>query len=315
MNMRDFKKVVLVYLLISAVTLMSGFIPSGEIQGIKVLPMTLSLLLLIPLFTWLHWYEKHNTQTSSHTNQSFILRIVLLLFALAMIVRFPMVLILGMSFEKTPVIFLTVLTIILIERQKLSDFGFKTERFSKALFTGLAYYLIYGVAWFSTFLGSIYLYTGQIIVPEFDIVTSLVLFPFMTICVGISEEGLFRGFMQTSLSKVYTEKKAILAQAFLFGVWHIVWHISPFNLLDMVFHVTVTFLFGLLFGIIFRLSRNLIPLIFAHGLVDEIPYGIISYPEVEPTGLIFEVSQLLSFFVSLTALYIFIKFLSKRRYT
>lgn len=313
MNTEEILKTILIYLLISALIFVSGLIPSGEIQGIKILPMLLSLLLLTPLLIWYCWYKKRDNQVLTHTTEGYVWQIVLLLFALAMMVRFPMVLILGMSFEKTPVIFLTVLTIILIERGKLSDFGFKTERFSWALFTGLAYYMIFGVTWFFTFFSSVYIYTGQFIIPEFSILYSLALFPFMTLCVGLSEESLFRGFMQTHLTAIFSEKKALLIQAMLFGIWHIVWHISPINLIGMISHVVITFFFGLVFGVFYKLSKNLTPLILAHGLVDAIPYGIISYPEIEPTGFVVESSQLLSFLASLSILYLSVKFISKRK--
>jgi membrane protease YdiL (CAAX protease family) len=93
--------------------------------------------------------------------------------------------------------------------------------------------------------------------------------------VGISEEGLFRGYVQTHLEKFHMSG-AILAQAALFGIWHFVWNLSPLDPLGMVRYVGFTFFIGLLFGYFYSKSRNLVPLILAHGLWNSVPSGIVT---------------------------------------
>jgi membrane protease YdiL (CAAX protease family) len=103
----------------------------------------------------------------------------------------------------------------------------------------------------------------------------------MTLCVGISEEGFFRGYVQTHLERIGTLKQAILAQAMLFGAWHFVWHLSPLDFVGMGQHVAETFFIGLLFGYFYSKSKNLVPLILAHGLLDSVPYGLITNHNAE----------------------------------
>jgi membrane protease YdiL (CAAX protease family) len=97
----------------------------------------------------------------------------------------------------------------------------------------------------------------------------------MTFCVGIGEEGLFRGYMQTHLEKICTPRNAILIQALLFGLWHFVWNLSPFNPARMSLYIATTFLVGLLFGYFYHKARSLTPLVFAHGLWNSVPQGIV----------------------------------------
>ncbi|MCJ7430576.1 CPBP family intramembrane metalloprotease, partial [Candidatus Bathyarchaeota archaeon] len=87
--------------------------------------------------------------------------------------------------------------------------------------------------------------------------------------------GLFRGYMQTHLEKLFTSRKAIVIQALLFGVWHFVWNLSPFDLFAMAQYVGYTFFAGLLFGYFYSKTKNLIPVVFAHGLWDSLPQGIV----------------------------------------
>ena len=97
----------------------------------------------------------------------------------------------------------------------------------------------------------------------------------MTFCVGISEEGLFRGYVQTHLEKFHMNG-AIVFQAMLFGVWHFVWNLSPLDPIGMARYIGFTFFIGLIFGYFYSKSRNLVPLILAHGLWNSVPEGIVA---------------------------------------
>ncbi|MFQ6065561.1 MAG: CPBP family intramembrane glutamic endopeptidase [Candidatus Bathyarchaeia archaeon] len=270
-------KTLLTYFAVSSIILVSGLPIIEDVEDLNLIPATVSVFLLIPLYMWYRRYRQHTklSQQIHKRGKGTIIFVILFLFTLAMVIRIPSVLLLNMAYEKTPVIFLVVLTIVLLEEKDPSIFGFKTERFGRALLLGLVYYLLFEFS-SGLVLGVLaYASTGQIKIIGFNPMPFLLTMPFMTLCVGISEEGLFRGYMQTCLSEVFSRRKAILIQAFLFGLWHFVWHVLPFNPFGMLAHITSTFMFGLLFGYFYSESNNLTPLVLTHGLVDSLPLGYI----------------------------------------
>lgn len=270
-------KILIVYLATSAIVFASSWLGYIGVVGVNLVPATVSLVLLIPLYIW---YRNHRQQTKlseqiRERGKYTILLVVLLLFALALLIRIPAVLLLDMAYEKTPVVFLVVLTMVVLESTDLSVFGFKTRKLGRALLLGLVYYLVYEVS-FSAIGGAlVYGVTGQSAIVGYDPVPFVLTMPFMTVCVGISEEGLFRGYMQTHLNQVYSGRKANLIQATLFGLWHFIWHVRPLDVPGMLFHVLYTFLIGLVFGYFYNKSHNLIPLILTHGLIDSVTQGLI----------------------------------------
>ena len=180
-----------------------------------------------------------------------------------------------MPYEKTPLIYLTILTILFIEKVDVSAFSVKTRNIRKSLLFGFLFFIILdGLASLILYF-LIYVFTSQMPVQSYNVLPFLLTMPFMTLCVGVSEEGLFRGYMQTHLEKFYTSKQAILIQAILFGVWHFVWGLNPFDPVYMLSYVGFTFLTGLLFGYFYSKTRNLTPLVFAHGLFNSVPAGIV----------------------------------------
>ncbi len=88
-------------------------------------------------------------------------------------------------------------------------------------------------------------------------------------CIGFNiinvwmEEGLFRGFYITYISKEHSEKIAMYLAAFLFGLWHLV---TPFRslingemsigifLLMSVGYVVLSMLMGIKWGVLYKLS-------------------------------------------------------------
>jgi len=67
-----------------------------------------------------------------------------------MAIRLPFVLLLGMSFEKTPLIYLLTLTIVLILKADLGAFGLTIAQLGRSLLVGLVYYLLFAFVMFST---------------------------------------------------------------------------------------------------------------------------------------------------------------------
>jgi len=221
-----------------------------------------------------------------------------------------------MPYEKTPLIYLTILTVLIVEQTDVSVFGFKTRNIGKSLLFGFLFFIILDGLASLTFYLLLFGFTNRIPVQSYNVLPFILTMPFMTLCVGISEEGLFRGYMQTHLEKFYTSKQAILIQAVLFGVWHFVWGLNPFDPVYMFSYVSVTFLIGLLFGYFYSKTRNLAPLVFAHGLFDSVPQAIVenqsAFDAFQTISLSFQgLAWILPYIVSAMLTLLFIKYLVK----
>lgn len=305
--------VILLYAVVSVLVFASDFIPLGRVEDVNVSPAIFSLILLVPLFFWhKHYTRRRQFSSEDHAGKGRVWFEVFALFSLAMTARIPLIFLLGMAFEKTAVIYLIVLIVVLASNHHLGSFGFRSENFARSLLAGLSYYLVYGIGLCCTFFALVYAATGHLVIVGYDLFPSLFVFPFMTLCVGVSEEGLFRGFMQTRLTRIHTRRKAIVVQALLFGVWHFIWHVSPFDPLGMVMHVSGSFIFGLVFGQFFSVSGNLVPLILAHGLVDTIGYGAVLNPGLETMGTLVSGVELLSFLIGMAGLALCTKFIGEK---
>jgi membrane protease YdiL (CAAX protease family) len=313
------RKTLLVYFAVAVIIFLSGYFFRAESESVTYIPVLLSVLLVIPIYTW--WKTScKKTDFSEETNgrdKNTVLSWIFALFILALSVRIPSVLLFGMPYEKTPLIYLTILTILFIEKVDVSAFGFKTRNIQKSLLFGFLFFIILdGLASLILYF-LIYVFTSQIPVQSYTVLPFLLTMPFMTLCVGVSEEGLFRGYIQTHLEKFYTSKQAILIQAILFGVWHFVWGLNPFNPVYMLSYVGFTFLVGLLFGYFYSKTRNLAPLVFAHGLFDSVPAGIVknqsAFDAFRKISLSFQgLTWILPYIVSVILTLLFIKYLVKK---
>lgn len=277
MALKAILEVMLVYFATSFAVLLSAYLFPSEGEFANSVPILVSLLLLIPIYIWHKSYSR-KTQLSKEIvrkDKGTVLMWISALFILALSIRIPCVLLFGVPFEKTPVILLTILTILVIEKTDVSAFGFTTKRFGKSLLCGLSFFVLFYAVAQVIFCALAYIFTNQLLVQSYNPAPFLLTLPFMTLCVGISEEGLFRGYMQTHLEKLFTSRKAIVAQALFFGIWHFVWNLSPFDLFAMAQYVGDTFFVGLLFGYFYSKTKNLTPVVFAHGLWDSFPQGIV----------------------------------------
>lgn len=274
-------EVLCAFLVVALVIFLSAYLfpVGGELARnglITLVPILVSVLLLAPIYVW---YREHRKRTKLSKNikartKGTVFLWVLALFILALCVRIPSVLLFGAPYEKTPLILLTILTIVIIEKTDLSAFGFTTKKVGESLLYGLTFFLLLNMLSLTLTYLLISVFTGQTALFWYDATPFVLAMPFMTLCVGISEEGLFRGYMQTRLERAYTTRKAILIQALLFGVWHFVWNLSPFDPSAMAQYVAVTFFIGLLFGYFYSKTRSLMPLVFAHGLWNSVAQGI-----------------------------------------
>jgi membrane protease YdiL (CAAX protease family) len=313
------KRIILLYYVIATIILASAFLQSVPEVFFIYLPILLSILLLVPIYRWQKsfWENEDRPKEIADENRETALLRIVGLYALAMSVRIPSVLLFNQPYEKTPLIYLLVMVILVIEQVDLSAFGFRTENLRKSITYGVALFAIYGGLYLVVRYALVYSFTGQIVFQYYDMMSSVLVFPFMTLCVGISEEGLFRGYIQTHLERLYTPRLAILFQAILFGIWHFVWNLNPFKPIDMLLYVITTCIFGLVFGYFYSKSRNLVPLILAHGLWNSILVWMMESPEVQDYFSTFPFSsQLLVFvlpsIVSVTAAILFVKYFVKR---
>jgi membrane protease YdiL (CAAX protease family) len=315
----DTTNIILVYYAIAETILLAGGFFPTRTESATYIPILLSLLLLIPIYVWQKNYRR-KTELSKDILEKDKRKTVfwiLALLALALSIRVPSVLIFGEPYEKTPLIYLLLLTILVIEKTDLSAFGFKTENLGKALLYGLTFFVVLSGLALTIQYFLVYGFTGQIPVQSFDIQSSLLTMPFMTLCVGISEEGLFRGYMQTHLEKIYSSKEAILIQAILFGGWHFVWNLYPFDPIGMAQRVVTTFLFGLVFGYFYSKTRNLVPVVLAHGLWDSVPQWVIENQQVMSRFSAFSESiqtvvWILPFILSTMVAVLFVKYFARK---
>jgi len=177
-----------------------------------------------------------------------------------------------LALPSTGILFLVVLTI-LAERYVTSSFGFRADRFARNLLLGILLYSVVSlIPLFFGYAGSIFNYPFRAVsLRKFDPTAVILAFPYATLVIGLAEEALFRGYMQTKFSSFMGPWKAVLLQATLFGLAHL----SPgsANLEFQIARVIMTFLGGLLTGAFFRYTRNLTGIVFLHGLVDSVFLG------------------------------------------
>lgn len=131
---------VTVYFIAAFAVMLAAFLSNGGILP----PVILSFALLVPLYLWQRKYAER-AELSKAVNGKTLKAVVgwtLMLFFLALIVRVPSALIFDMPYEKAPLIYLLILTILLVERVDLSVFGFKTHGLAKALFYGVVFFAI-----------------------------------------------------------------------------------------------------------------------------------------------------------------------------
>ncbi|MEO1078748.1 MAG: type II CAAX endopeptidase family protein [Pseudomonadota bacterium] len=91
---------------------------------------------------------------------------------------------------------------------------------------------------------------------------SMYLWMLIPVCWGsaaIGEELLVRGFLQHRLTGMTGRGTGVALQALIFAAAHFYQGLSG---------VIMVFVIGLVFGLVYQRSRNLLPLFLAHGLID-----------------------------------------------
>jgi len=79
---------------------------------------------------------------------------------------------------------------------------------------------------------------------------------------GIFEEIIWRGYGIDTLEKRIGSNKAVLVQAIAFGFWH-----------GISFHIIITFIIGLVYGLVYLRKRKLLQLTLAHIVTDVVGFA------------------------------------------
>ncbi|MHA1377504.1 MAG: lysostaphin resistance A-like protein [Candidatus Helarchaeota archaeon] len=260
-------------------------IGTTSISSIPILPVLMSFILLIPLYFWAYHSPHKNLQHYLAEELKSIIKVFLLIFTVIMIFRTIVLLRYGLPLEKTPMIFFIGIQILYVECYYMSDFGFHMDKIWRQIFFTFLLLGIIGVL-FICIEGPIILGLSLVGILDLNSLLNMSIsinwyviasFPFQLICVGVSEELLFRGYFYTKLRSTNIGYiKSILVSSVFFGLFHVCWYISPYDpwfisdAYQMVFHVTYTFIFGICMCIIFERTKSLVAPIIIHGLSNSV---------------------------------------------
>lgn len=258
-------------------------IGTTPISAVPIIPILLSFILLLPLYWWVYKRPRELEHYQKQDLKSIIL-VFLLIFVLIMIFRTFILLKYGLPLEKTPMIYLVVLQIIFVEGFYLTDFGFHSKKFWRNVLFTFVLILIVVIIILAILVPIVLGLSFSGLIDLTDLTSTpisinwygLASFPFQLLCVGISEELLFRGFFYTKLRSNIGYVSSILISSVFFGLFHVAWYIdptAPFFISDwsqMAYHVGYTFVFGVIMCIIYERTKSLICPIIIHGLLNTV---------------------------------------------
>ena len=130
---------------------------------------------------------------------------------------------------------------------------------------------------------------------------------FTTLLVGFSEELMYRGILLNSFLKTRSKTSAILISAVGFSLLHSVNILGGLGVGQMLVQLIFTFMFGLLFALLYLRIKNLIPLMIFHWLWDFALFaGTVASPEDETLGSLSSVHLIIQV-VLIIVLFIYLK--------
>ncbi len=140
----------------------------------------------------------------------------------------------------------------------------------------VVYYSFAGIV-FGMLLGLVY----NFIKADYMLPVSLTRFALIAPLIGITEELVFRGFVQTRFSSTGVLASILLAASGHTLYKYLVITTVPAELNTYIPSLVIlTFLAGVVFGIMREGSRSIIPPAIAHGLFDIVVYGGLSLAPV-----------------------------------
>ncbi len=259
-----------IYFALVALLFAAGFIMDG---GSVYWQMMIPLILLVVLVAVLRFTGLGRREVEPRSTTCVFMK-HLVVFALAMTARVVFIAVFDYPAEKIPIIYLVVLTVFWVEGRSSSELGLIRSRLGRSLAAGLIIGLIF------YFLSNLLYAAGAPLLllgssPKFspvalnlDVLVSVLVSSF--ILAALSEELLFRGYLQGGAERAIGPDRAVIYSAFLFGLWHIAWGIplagNPvFALVYGLSYVMFAFLSGIVLAVAYRSTANLAPSIMIHG--------------------------------------------------
>ena len=159
-------------------------------------------------------------------------------------------------------VWLSVIFILIV--QKLTKHSLKDLGFQALTSSGLRS-ILFGIPCFMVIFASV--------IPGFELISPsyIIASLFMTIGVGFAEEIYFRGLIFQFWKRLGTPK-AILVSSILFGICHCVRALGGESIPAVTLTIIFAFVYGIVFALMFTLSKSLWPCVFLHFLHDFIQY-------------------------------------------
>lgn len=190
-----------------------------------------------------------------------------------------------LPFEKTPLIYLITFQIVLVEGFYLKDFCLHRQNFWKNIFMSISLFLLAIVILLGEELLIFLIVSPEIISPLFEYISTIsifwlaaVAFIFQLLCVGISEELFFRGYLFGKLDKSIGFLKSAILSSIIFAFFHLSWYLFPYypfiDIPGLIYRLAYTGLFGFVMCFIYKYSRSLIGPILLHGIFNTVGSAI-----------------------------------------
>jgi len=169
-------------------------------------------------------------------------------------------------------VYLLICAVYIVERRlPLKGVGFQVSNFSYQVFGGLALGVAMGLVEFVILNPDIYRY---LLFAEFSPLTLSNVILIMFFFVGVGEELLFRGLVQTSLERVFANPfTSVIVVSSLFAVMHVAYVTSLGKTLELIY----VFAASTVIGYSFMKTRSLVLPVIAHGTANTILFGILPY--------------------------------------
>jgi len=169
-------------------------------------------------------------------------------------------------------VYLSICAVYIVERRlSLKDVGFRASSVRNQVFGGLTLGVTMGAVEFAILTPDISRY---LLFGEFSAAALSCVFVIMFFFVGLGEELLFRGLVQTSLEKVFSKPlTSVVVVSFLFTVMHTAYVTS----LEKTLELAYVFVAATVIGYSFMKTRSLLLPLIAHGTANTILFGILPY--------------------------------------
>ncbi|MHA1282946.1 MAG: CPBP family intramembrane glutamic endopeptidase [Promethearchaeota archaeon] len=266
-------------------------------QGIYIMPIIWLVIMCFPILYIMLYEEKlfNLPKEKPKRNLKVFIFSFLGLFILIMIFRTLIIWKYNGPYEKMSMIFFLLFQILLVEQLSLKDYGLDIrapwEDWKRDFeYIGIFFAIII-IFLIPIFILAFFIFYPQIseILPQLTAPNALILisFPFQTIAVGVSEELMFRGYLQENFrefDKKFEYKSHFyfwtFINSFIFGCFHIPWYIEyspttfftipPENIIPMITRIISTGTFGFFMCLIYEYTRSLRITILLHGLYNTI---------------------------------------------